>query len=252
MNEEKMMQYFFEIHRDLPREGPGDSGSTRRAFSLLTGLPPSPLILDIGCGPGMQTMDLIEMTDGKIVAVDNHQPFLDQLKASAKEKGVADRITAVNADMAALEFEEKSFDLVWAEGSAYIIGFENALCAFKPFLKTPGYLAATEVAWLKPGPPDALKKFWDEEYPAIQDVDSNLSAVQRAGYEVIEYFVLPESAWWNHYYTPMEERLATLRKESGNDTEALAVVELHEREIDMYRSYSDYYGYLFFVLRTGS
>ena len=49
------MRFFFEIHQGLPREGPGDFDSTRRALALLGGLPERPRILDIGCGPGMQT-----------------------------------------------------------------------------------------------------------------------------------------------------------------------------------------------------
>lgn len=34
------MQLFFEIHQDLPREGPGDFDSTWRAFAMLKQLPP--------------------------------------------------------------------------------------------------------------------------------------------------------------------------------------------------------------------
>ncbi len=52
------MELFFEIHSGLPREGPGDDASTRKAFSMVPSLPASPLILDIGCGPGMQTLEL--------------------------------------------------------------------------------------------------------------------------------------------------------------------------------------------------
>jgi ubiquinone/menaquinone biosynthesis C-methylase UbiE len=52
------MNIFFEIHKDLPREGPGDNESTRKAFSMLVDLPAEPDILDIACGPGMQTIEL--------------------------------------------------------------------------------------------------------------------------------------------------------------------------------------------------
>ncbi len=33
------MSFFFEIHKDIPREGPGDNESTRKALSLLNDLP---------------------------------------------------------------------------------------------------------------------------------------------------------------------------------------------------------------------
>lgn len=46
------MNLFFEIHRDLPREGLGDRESNRRALTCMPQLPSNPRILDIDCGPG--------------------------------------------------------------------------------------------------------------------------------------------------------------------------------------------------------
>ena len=91
---------FFELHRDNPREGPGDDATTLRALGMCAGLPHRPEILDIGCGPGMQTVALARATDGRITAVDRHQPFLDQLTQSAAAAGVADRITLVRQSLA--------------------------------------------------------------------------------------------------------------------------------------------------------
>ncbi len=74
-----MTNIFFELHKDLPREGPGDEASTLKAFAMMEGLPSNPRILDVGCGPGMQTIDLARHTGASILAVDTHQPFLDEL-----------------------------------------------------------------------------------------------------------------------------------------------------------------------------
>lgn len=250
MNDELMMQVFFEIHSELPREGPGSFESTKKAFSMLSELPSQPLILDIGCGPGMQTLDLCELMNGNIVAIDNHEPFLKQLAEKARQRDVANRITIVNADMAALDFKTCAFDLIWAEGSAYITGFENALRMWKPLLKSRGYLAATEVSWINTDPSEELLSFWAEEYPAIRDIDSNLAIVCDAGYDVIGQFVLPESDWWDHYYRPIEPKLFALRDKYKENPEALAVIDLHEREINLYRRYSYYYGYVFYVMQV--
>ena len=38
------MDIFFELHQDLPREGPGDNPSTRKALCSLTDLPLQPSI----------------------------------------------------------------------------------------------------------------------------------------------------------------------------------------------------------------
>lgn len=244
------LEIFFEIHQGLLREGPGDFESTQKAYSLLTHLPEKPLILDLGCGPGMQTLDLVELSKGRVIAVDNHQPFLDDLYQKALQKGVADQIEIVNGDMSALAFEDNRFDVIWAEGSAYNIGFENALFSWKPLLKKQGYLAATEISWLAPNPPEEVQQFWDKDYPQMQDIEANRLMIQRAGYQEIGYFVLPESAWWEHYYTPIEQKLIPLSQKYQDDPEKLAVIELHQQEIDLYRQYSAYYGYVFYIMQV--
>ncbi|MFA6451089.1 MAG: class I SAM-dependent methyltransferase, partial [bacterium] len=89
------MEIFFEIHSDNPREGPGSNEATQRAFDAMTGLPKEPVILDLGCGPGMQTIHLAKISGGEISAVDNHAPFIDVLKANAAEAGLSYNIDAV-------------------------------------------------------------------------------------------------------------------------------------------------------------
>lgn len=250
MNEERMWQIFFEIHRNLPREGPGDRSSTERALSMLHGLKQKPYILDIGCGPGMQTLDILDLTDGNVVAVDNHQPFLDQLSENVMQKGLADRIQIINADMASLDFRPATFDLIWSEGAAYIMGVENALNAWKSFLKKQGYLALSELTWLRSNPPDEIMQYFADEYPAMKDIESNLDGIRNAGYDIIAHFTLPKSSWWDHYYTPIEEKLPSFRERYKKDPHALAVADLHEKEIDMYRKYSDFYGYVFYIMQN--
>ncbi|HEX8823356.1 MAG TPA: class I SAM-dependent methyltransferase, partial [Archangium sp.] len=50
---------FFLLHTDLPREGPGSDDCTREALRRLRPwLPASPRVLDLGCGPGKQTLVL--------------------------------------------------------------------------------------------------------------------------------------------------------------------------------------------------
>jgi len=42
----------FEVFEGVPRGGPGDPESTRRALVMMTDLPAHPRVLDLGCGPG--------------------------------------------------------------------------------------------------------------------------------------------------------------------------------------------------------
>jgi ubiquinone/menaquinone biosynthesis C-methylase UbiE len=249
MDENTAFQVFFELHSDLPREGPGNNESTMKAFALLPALPPRPCILDLGCGPGMQTIQLAKLTDGHITAVDFHQPYLDQLEQAIQAEGLGDRIQPVKADMDDLPFDAESFDVIWAEGSAYILEFGNALRKWRPLLKHPGYLVASELSWLRLDPPQAAIDFWQDEYPNMQSVEANLALAKSYAYLPLAHFLLPKKAWWDHYYTPLESRLKQLQAKYAEHPDASTILSSHQTEIDLYRHYSDYYGYAFYILQ---
>ena len=244
---DRLLEILHAVHEGLPRQGPGDSASTRRALALCAGLPPSPSVVDVGCGPGMQTIALAEAGCGPIVAVDLWRPFLDQLRVAAEVAGAAHRILPVVADMARLPVADGAFDLVWAEGSAYAIGFPEALRAFRRVLKPGGYVAASELVWLVPDPPAQAAAFFAAEYPAMGDVAAAEGAVEAAGYALAGSFVLPDHAWWSDYYGPLEARLPAMAARFAADS--LAYVARAAREIEMRRRFPDAYGYLFVVGR---
>lgn len=246
---DRQMQVFFEVHSDLPREGPGSSSSTRKAFSYLVDLPQNPRILDIGCGPGAQTLCLAELSQGKIFAIDNHEPFIAVLTRKVKELELSERIAPLVADMNRPPFDDESFDLIWAEGSIFIIGVETGLAKWRPLLKNRGFLAFTEVSWLRQNISDELAQYWKEVYPAISSIAQNKKIIERSGYELLGDFVLPQSDWWEEYYRPIEAKLPHLRAKYQDDAEALEVIEIEEKEIDLYRHYASDYGYVFYIAK---
>jgi SAM-dependent methyltransferase len=246
----KQQQVFFQIHEGLPREGPGDYLSTQNAFLKMVDLPPSPQIIDIGCGPGSQTLDLAHLSNGEIIAIDNHSVYVEELKQRVINQGLSEKITVVQADMFTLDFPPGSFDIIWAEGSIYIIGFEKGLKQWQVLLKNKGYLAASELTWLRPDPPQVLRDFWDQVYPPMNDVAGNLKIIANIGYKIIYHFILPQSAWWNQYYEPLESKLQVLQNEYLDDVEAMEVIEMEQMEIELYRQYWEYYGYVFYVMQN--
>jgi len=241
------MSAFFALHQDLPREGPGNDASTLEALKRLSPLPPHPRVLDLGCGPGQQTLVLARALQTKIVAVDTHQPFLDQLNRSAAEAGLAGFIETRCTDMGALDVAEGSIDLIWSEGAAYILGFGEALRRWSRLLVPGGCLAVTELSWLTEHRPAVALEFWGRHYPPMISVSENVRTAEAVGLEVFDTFPLPAIAWWEQYYGPMEERIAYLRPNA--DAELKIVLDGGDEEIDMYRRFGDSYGYVFYLLR---
>jgi SAM-dependent methyltransferase len=243
------MKYFYELFGGLPRGGPGDNQSTRNAFSYLKGVSSKPLILDIGCGPGMQTLELARITNGKIIVLDNYQPFLDVLMRNAAKEGVAQRIIPKNQSMLEMDFADNSFDVIWSEGALYSMGFQNGLKRCYQLLKNKGYLAVTEAVYLRPTIPDRLKRFWDAEYPDIKDIQSNISQIQTEGFSMLTHFTLPTSSWIDNFYSPMGKRIKELKKKYKGNAVAIQVFKRCEDEIKIFNKYSDYFGYEFFIMQ---
>ncbi|CAB1084696.1 hypothetical protein D1AOALGA4SA_12206 [Olavius algarvensis Delta 1 endosymbiont] len=256
MNDAEQLEFFYEIFdASLPRLAPGDDSSTQQALDILLATKPKLIdeiglgklrILDIGCGNGAQTLQLAKRLDGHILAVDNHQPFLDELQRRAEAAGVSNKIRPYARDMANLGLEENSFDLIWSEGALYNMGFAEGLQMCHQLLTPEGLMAASELIWLRPDPPSKCRRFFANEYPPMKDIDSNVSTIKACGYDLLGHFILPESAWRKSYYQPLGNRLQSLRIKYAKDRERIEMVEFIQMEIDIYNQFADYYGYAFF------
>jgi ubiquinone/menaquinone biosynthesis C-methylase UbiE len=241
---------FFEVYEGLPRGGPGSTASTRRALELAHPVPERARVLDLGCGPGAQTVALAKALPKALIrAVELHQPFLDNLQRRLAERGLTDRVELICGDMAGLDVPAGSVDLVWCEGAAYFIGVATALEQWRRWLRPGGTFALTEATWLRPDPPQPVRRCWQEEYPDIGTVEALLDTVTGCGYELCGSFVLPPSDWWDTFYTPMTERIALLRERYRRSAVARAVLSECADEIELYRQYGDLYGYTFVVGR---
>ena len=242
-----MSEAFFRLFEGLPRQGPGSDACTREALRRLPALPPAPRVLDLGCGSGRAALVLAATLRTKVIAVDNHQPFLDQLRAAAHERGLEHLIEPRCADMAAPGVPAGSVDLLWSEGAIYLLGFADGLRLWRPLLAPAGCLAASECSWLCADPPAAAAAFFGEGYPSMAGIEQNVERARAAGFEVVDHFALPPAAWWDEYYIPLEERMARLAPDAG--PELAAVIDETRREIELYRRHRDSYGYVFYLLR---
>ena len=241
------MEYFYELYKALPRGGPGDNISTRRAYDAMDTVPEKPNILDIGCGPGMQTLELARLSKGNIIALDNYQPFLDILMKNAKKEELEEYIEPKNQSMLDMDFKQSTFDIIWSEGALYFFGFRKGLKWLNFILKDKAYLVFSEAVYLLSDPPEQVIEYWENEYPEIGTIDDNIALIEEEGYKLLDHFTLPKSTWFDHFYTPMEEQIQQLKKKHANNQTALRVLNYAQKDITTYKEYSDYFGYEFFI-----
>jgi len=80
-------EVLLKIHKDMPRQGSGRDKYTQKAFEMIPKIK-NPKILDIGCGPGMQTIKLAKLSGGQVIGIDIFEQFLDQLRESIKKENL--------------------------------------------------------------------------------------------------------------------------------------------------------------------
>ena len=200
---------------------------TRKAFKMLPNLE-KPRILDIGCGSGVPTIELAKLSDGEIIGIDINQSLLDKLNLKIEEEGFSSRVKTMKCSLFKIDFPDESFDIIWAEGSIWIIGLEKGLKEWRRLLKPNGFLVV---------------------HDEIKTVLSKLRKIRSCGYKLINHFSLPEDAWWTEYYRPLETRIKELYMKYKNNPEALKILKKYQKEIDMVKRNPKEHGSAFFLMQ---
>jgi SAM-dependent methyltransferase len=106
-------------------------------------------LLDIGCGPGMATVDLSEIVGptGRVVAIDRSRRFLDALESRRMQRGL-DNITTFEIDLDEADLPARQVDGAW---SRWVFAF----------VKRPRDLLARVREALKPGGVLVLHEYFD-------------------------------------------------------------------------------------------
>ena len=237
-----------ELYEGLCHADPERIGYTRRAFQLLPEMH-RPTILDVGCGKGDPALELARLSDGVVTGVDIDHHALSELSRRAEEQGLSKRIQTLNRSIHDMAFPDGSFDIIWAEASIHITGFEKGLDDWHRFLKPKGFLVVHEMAWLQPAPPGEIARRWQRVYPGIRTIPEYMAEIPNHGYDVVDTFALPEDFWWHHFYRPLETRIADLRKKYIQDREITRRLEQEQCDVDLYRKHSRWYGSAFFVMQ---
>lgn len=200
---------------------------TRKAFRMLPEMK-RPRILDIGCGSGIPTMELAKLSNGQITAIDINRTELKKLVSKIEKAGLTTRLKVEKRSMLDIDFPDASFDLIWAEGSINVIGFEKGLRDWRRLLTTGGFLVIH----------DELGDFAEKQ-----------GQISQCGYKLINHFVLSEEVWGNKYFVLLEKELKAIRVKHTSSPETIKIINDDQREIDTFKQYPERYRSVFFIIR---
>ena len=200
---------------------------TVKAFEMLPKTD-KPQILDVGCGTGVPTLKLAELSNGHITALDMDQKAIDSLKSKIKEAGLSGRVEAMSCSMVDMDFPKEGFDIIWAEGSINSIGFKKGLTEWGQLLKPKGCLAVHDGK--------------DRLAQKVEDIAAS-------GYELLGYFNLDEQTWKKEYFFPMQRLINETRSKCAGDPGMLALLDSEQREIDVFKTDPASCCSVFFVMR---
>ena len=239
---EQYMKDFEKIFSGLDHLGPGSEGDTLRALASV----PEDVsaILDIGCGTGASSLVLSQHRQAHVVALDNDANSLKTLETRAERLSLGDSIETCCASMLSPPFSDQAFDLLWSEGSVYIMGFSKALKQWRKLLKPDGYLMVSDAVWVSDEPESDIAEFWSKEYPDMVSASERLQQARELGYEVVDHFLHGQEAWFN-YIEPLEARIKVLESSMGGSQ---ALNDIRD-ELKILRRFDGNFSYMMMVLR---
>jgi len=251
MDKDTMFSLLMDLHREGSRQGPGSHEETLRALELTRlDMTAALQVADIGCGTGASTLVLASrLPSARIVAVDLFPEFLEVLAEGARAAGCSERIETLAGSMDSLSFAAESLDLIWSEGAIYNMGFNAGIEAWRVFLRAGGVIGVSEITWLRPDPPEAIRRHWNAEYPEIAAAPEKIAVLELVGYDLLGYLVLPSTNWTDNYYEPTEQRIPAFLERHAGLPEAAEIVEMERQEAELYQRYRDWFGYGFYVAR---
>ena len=198
---------------------------TRRAFHKLPRMV-RPLILDIGCGEGIPTIELAKMSDGRIIGIDIDDKALIRLNSAIAESSLSSRITTLEGSFLENGLADEQFDLIWDEGTLHLLNPEKSFHEIHRILKPGGFLVMFEtLIWLN-GQIETYRQY-------------RLKKRCRIG--------LPVGCWWTEYYAPLQKRIQELKKRNTDST-TIKKMKAIEKEIRMVKKNPGKFDCAFFIL----
>ena len=200
---------------------------SRKAFKIIPDID-KPRILDIGCGSGVSTLEIARLTNGEIIGLDIDQNALNRLNNKIKKTGFSKQVKTLHCSLIDMEFPDESFDIVWSEGSIFVIGFEKGLREWKRFIKPGGFMVI---------------------HDEMGNVKQKLEQIAKSGYELLGYFTLDTDVWRDEYFTPIEKLVNDTREKHTDDHEIFGVLNQAQSEVEFFKNYPERNRSVCFVMK---
>jgi len=200
---------------------------SRKAFKMIPEID-KPRILDIGCGSGVSTLELARLTDGEITGLDIDQKALDRLNEKIEKAGLSYRFQVLHCSLLDMEFPDESFDIIWSEGSIFVLGFEKGLQEWRRLIRPDGFMVV---------------------HDEMGNVKKKIEQISKSGYELLGYFILDTDIWRDEYFTPLEKLINETRKKHNDVREIYGVLNQAQSEVDFFKKYPERNRSVCFVIK---
>ena len=200
---------------------------TRRAYQTISGIA-KPAILDVGCGSGVPTMELARLSSGHIVAVDTDRTSLNELKRKIESSRLSTHIEIIQCSLFDMCFKNECFDIIWAEGSINVIGFERGLSEWRRYLRPSGFIVIHDESG---------------------DLSDKIKQISACKYNLLDHFILAEDIWQQNYFAPLEKYISTNYQVQADGTESGELVEQDRRFVAEFKQYPTRFRSAFFIMR---
>lgn len=121
----------------------------QRSYELMH-IQPGGTVLDVGCGPGTDTIALAHLVGptGQVVGIDFNATFLAQADERADQAGVGNWVTHQHADATNLPFEANTFDACRSERLLqHLLHPEQAVAEMVRITQPGGWIVIIDADW---------------------------------------------------------------------------------------------------------
>lgn len=195
---------------------PGESFSASVArhehyLAYKAGIKKDDLVLDVGCGVGGPAREIARFTGCNIIGLNNNDYQIMKANHYAKKFNLDDRLSFVKGDFMKMEFEENSFDKVYAiEATCHAPHLEGVYNEIFKVLKPGGIFAVYEWVMTEKydeNNPEHRKIAYEIELgdgiPKMFHVDMARNALKDVGFELIEENDLADNDDLVPWYYPL-------------------------------------------------